>query len=456
MPITRRKPRKKTPAKSYKPKTSRRELSKEEKAYAMGWMNAGGSQYALAKTMPVTQGALSKLKKRTEERAEAAKLPFHDPHLYDTEPGRGPHFWPLLNEQKKAVIAVATQNSETREKQSWQAIEDGDFDHLNLPTQLNVTSFENIMYEAGYGRRAPGRKPTLNNEQKTCRHHWALEHNPDLHEVGDNLGFNFRQVVYTDETPARVGEQRGMLRAWAKADEVYHCDVKRPKIRNNCALQFYGSFTYDAKGPYHIYRKETEDEKKAANKALVEENRLNRLQRENLVPRARRALEELGENEANSRAWPWTQQHAHTRGDRSRGGVDGYRHREEVLKPLLVPWIKSLERAGRSPILLEDGAPAHKSRIAMEYIEVSHIEKLPWPGHSPDINAEEHAWPWMRRHVTKDFSPSTCEDECRYQWAYEWHQIPQEVINKWIDSIPNVVRNIIKHHGDNCFHDGGG
>ncbi|KAH8714046.1 hypothetical protein GQ44DRAFT_713483 [Phaeosphaeriaceae sp. PMI808] len=92
----------------------------------------------------------------------------------------------------------------------------------------------------------------------------------------------------------------------------------------------------------------------------------------------------------------------------------------------------------------------------MEYIEVSHIEKLPWPGHSPNINAEEHAWPWIRRHITKDFSPSTCEDECRQQWAYEWYNLPQEVINKWIDSIPNVVRKIIKYHEDNCFHDGRG
>jgi hypothetical protein len=83
--------------------------------------------------MPVTQGALSKLKKRIEERAEAAKLPFHDPHLYDTEHGRRSHFWPLLDEQRKVVIAVATHNSKTREKQSWQAIEDGEFNYLNLP-----------------------------------------------------------------------------------------------------------------------------------------------------------------------------------------------------------------------------------------------------------------------------------------------------------------------------------
>ncbi|KAH8725976.1 hypothetical protein GQ44DRAFT_706225, partial [Phaeosphaeriaceae sp. PMI808] len=99
---------------------------------------------------------LSKLYARTKERAEASQLPLWDPHLYDTEPSRGRQNIALSEAQKKAVIAVATQNKETREKQSWQAIADGDFDYLNLLIELSITSFENIIYKAGYGRRAPG------------------------------------------------------------------------------------------------------------------------------------------------------------------------------------------------------------------------------------------------------------------------------------------------------------
>ncbi|KAH8714045.1 hypothetical protein GQ44DRAFT_713481 [Phaeosphaeriaceae sp. PMI808] len=126
-------------------------------------MEGGASQRQLAKQLPVTQGALSKLYARTKERAEASQLPLWDPHLYDTEPGRGRQNMPLSEAQKKAVIAVATQNKETREKQSWQAIVDGDFNYLNLPTELSITSFENIIYEARYRRRALGRKLTLND-----------------------------------------------------------------------------------------------------------------------------------------------------------------------------------------------------------------------------------------------------------------------------------------------------
>lgn len=162
------------------------------------------------------------------------------------------------------------------------------------------------------------------------------------------------------------------------------------------------------------------------------------------------ALREMGDNAANSRVLPYTNKHKLTRGDRSRGSVDGYRHREEVFKPLLVPWIKQLEKDGRHPVLLEDGAPAHKSRIATVFLEVS------WPGHGPDVNAKEHALPWIRHRLTKDFTPSTCADEYCKQWAHKWEQVPRKAINKEIDGIPDVVRDIIKHHGENYIRDGEG
>jgi hypothetical protein len=40
--------------------------------------------------------------------------------------------------------------------------------------------------------------------------------------------------------------------------------------------------------------------------------------------------------------------------------------------------------------------------------------------------------------------------------APKWAALPQEVINKWIDGIADVVRAIIKHESKNNFHDRGG
>ncbi|KAF1939232.1 hypothetical protein EJ02DRAFT_497764, partial [Clathrospora elynae] len=86
-------------------------------------------------------------------------------------------------------------------------------------------------------------------------------------------------------------------------------------------------------------------------------------------------------------------------------GVDGYRHRKGALKKV-APWINSLKSQGVACYLLKDGAPPHKSRIANNYLQVQKVEKMVWPGHSPDVNASKHAWPWLRRHVTRQFSSS--------------------------------------------------
>ncbi|KAF2174521.1 hypothetical protein K469DRAFT_163532 [Zopfia rhizophila CBS 207.26] len=53
------------------------------------------------------------------------------------------------------------------------------------------------MYEAGYLRGKPGCKPELTE--------WAKAHNPDKHELYDNLRFVFRRAVYSDEPLAKIG-----------------------------------------------------------------------------------------------------------------------------------------------------------------------------------------------------------------------------------------------------------
>jgi hypothetical protein len=143
--------------------------------------------------------------------------------------------------------------------------------------------------------------------------------------------------------------------------------------------------------------------------------------------------------------------HDYKRGERGRGGVDGYRHREGALKKLTL-WINSLKKKGIRCLLLQDGAPAYKSRISRDYLTVERIESMWWPGHSPEINASEHAWPWIRRHVTTEFTPSCNAIQCRAQWEREWESIPMKTINRWVMLVPEMVRRIIKHGGKNDFH----
>ena len=131
------------------------------------------------------------------------------------------------------------------------------------------------MYAAGYSRQAPGTKPPLTEAQMEDRLQWCLKYNPDKYEVGDNKGFNFQRVCFSNKTPARVGEQRGIKRAWVQPGEEYHDDVKLAKIKPTCTLQFYGAFTYNSKGPCHIYTEETTTQKQLAKKVLELKNKEN-------------------------------------------------------------------------------------------------------------------------------------------------------------------------------------
>ncbi|KAF2030134.1 hypothetical protein EK21DRAFT_89198 [Setomelanomma holmii] len=158
-------------------------------------------------------------------------------------------------------------------------------------------------------------------------------------------------------------------------------------------------------------------EKQSAEEALKKENAQRKQDNNILQGNARAALHILQESDVNKRYNTRKKQyvpskHDYKHGERRRGGIDGYHHCKGALKKL-TPWINSLKEKGIPCLLLQDGAPAHKSRISRDYLTVERIERMWWPGHSPEVNASEHAWPWMRRHVTRDFTPSCTREECK-------------------------------------------
>jgi hypothetical protein len=219
------------------PKTARTEMSAVQRAFIVGAVVVSRDGYAsataLSKRMPHSQPGLTKLINRIEKRAEEGGFNLWDEVLYNNDLGRG-RSQLLTQDQKDTIILIVTSSRTNCEKQSWQALKDGDF--KDVVREMSVTTFENVMYEAGYSRRRPGWKPPLTPAQQQERLQWALAYNLDKYEYGDGLGFDFRDVVFTDETPARIGEERGMQRVWCKENERYDDDVKKDRNRKDCCL----------------------------------------------------------------------------------------------------------------------------------------------------------------------------------------------------------------------------
>jgi hypothetical protein len=85
------------------------------------------------------------------------------------------------------------------------------------------------------------------------------------------------------------------------------------------------------------------------------------------------------------------------------------RYREEVVKPLVIPFMAEIDLQRPydpdnldipSFIFQQDNAPSHKSHWTLEMLYNAGIEILEHPGNSPDMNAIEKAWMPMRIAIT--------------------------------------------------------
>ncbi|OJZ80204.1 hypothetical protein ASPFODRAFT_148152, partial [Aspergillus luchuensis CBS 106.47] len=138
----------------------------------------------------------------------------------------------------------------------------------------------------------------------------------------------------------------------------------------------------------------------------------------------------------------------------SKGGVDWYRYYKKVLVPRLVPFAKECQRERPNTIILEDGAPAHSHHFQHTIYNIYDIQKfLDWPGNSPDLNAIECAWPWMKRRTTSRGAPrdkKTAEEA----WIKAWNELPQEKIQHWIERLMRHIQEIIRLEGGNEYKEG--
>lgn len=269
-----------------------------------------------------------------------------------------------------------------------------------------------------------------------------------------------------DETPAKVGDQRGLQRLWATAEEhdAFHPDLKRDKTKKASQLQFIASFCYGFRGPKYMFWPEDKMSFEKGRSQLEEENRerdgarvltlmsASQVNEQGHAQRIRtpgkRGPGKINNLTPQERDWMKPFERKGTN-----GGIDAYRYREEWLKPHLFPWLLSLDSEyDKRPLVLSDNAPSHSARLSQEAMNIAEVIRVLMPAGSPDVDAIEHAWPWLRTNITKHMSISKSEEECEQQWYEQWEKLDVDTINKWIDRIPGVIRNILKTGGDNCFN----
>jgi hypothetical protein len=97
-------------------------------------------------------------------------------------------------------------------------------------------------------------------------------------------------------------------------------------------------------------------------------------------------------------------------------------------------------------ILMEDGAPIHRSNAPKEWWKERAILKLVWPANSPDLNPIEHVWAKMKADIVK-LPKAKNEEEMWAQLQKSWSNIDGNWLQSLVDSMPDRMAAVIAAKG---------
>ena len=322
---------------------------------------------------------------------------------------------------------------------------------LALAVGSSATVVRMVMKKLGFKKLKITTKPGLNDKQKAARlkfcrlyEHWTLE--------------DWKRVIWSDETSVVLGQKRGTTRVWRTSNEAYEPSVTRRRWKGYSAFMFWGCFNWYGVGPSHIFKKETTKEKAAASKDIEARNAL-------LEPLAKDEWElntpmtrlrvDRG-NPGPKPGWKFTEQNGKLVRRSKAGGIDWYRYQIEILVDKVIPFyqrVKDEWLRGEEPYFMDDGAPSHIHSENTKLLKLKEIQTLFWPGNSPDLNAIEPAWFWLKRTISRKGAPRTGSDAAKI-WHEAWKNASLPYLQSLIERIPVHIKKIIELEGGNEYKEG--
>ena len=119
----------------------------------------------------------------------------------------------------------------------------------------------------------------------------------------------------------------------------------------------------------------------------------------------------------------------------------------------LIPFTQKCQKKRPNTLVQEDGAPSHAHKHQGPVYKMYGVARLIWPGNSPDLNAIEPCWPWMKKTTTARGAPQT-RALMEMAWYQAWSDLPQSEIRAWIERIPRHVQEIIRLKRGNEYKEG--
>src|SRR2546430_1245949 len=109
----------------------------------------------------------------------------------------------------------------------------------------------------------------------------------------------------------------------------------------------------------------------------------------------------------------------------------------------LIPFAKECAKERSKTLVQEDNAPSHAHKTQEEIYSIFGVQRLLWPGNSPDLNMIEPAWAYLKRVTTKN-GPLKTRKEAEDAWTKAWSELKQSRIQAWIERIKPHIDKVIE------------
>jgi transposase len=250
---------------------------------------------------------------------------------------------------------------------------------------VTARQVRSVAINNGYRRRVARRKPFLTKSAVAKRVLWARE----------NAKRDWTRVIWTDETNSEVGERPGPEYVTRLPREEFLADCIQPTFGSGRKkIMLWGCIAYNKKGP------------------------LVRLELPEMV------------------------------GEKRGSGLNGAKYVEQVIMGPLKEFVEELKKErGGDIFVVEDGAPAHTSRVAKIARNEIGIKTMTHPPRSPDLNPIEPLWRTLKARVAKAAESRSTVEKLWKVAQHVWDEISVEDINSYTSTMDDRVKAVKKAKG---------
>lgn len=258
----------------------------------------------------------------------------------------------------------------------------------HVSPRVSASTVRRVLAETGMHRRRARAVIFLKPQQREGRRKWAEQHR-------DWNMDDFERIIYSDESYITLGDSRGTVWVTRTADEVYHDDCVVPKFKqSSLRIMVWGCIMKGRKGPMVI-------------------------------------LEYPG----------------------GRGvGMTAARYQDQVLEKVMHDFYMEMSEEQGQVLFQQDGAPCHTAKSTGKWLELNHVEQMPHPAASPDLNPIEPLWHTFKELIRNRHHIPTTIDELKIAAKEAWDQISIADIDKHVKTMEDRVRAVLRAQGSHTSY----